>query len=220
MRCFSWIVLFSHQPNLHCAWRMCTSQSTGPMSLVCIFAEKKIYLFFKENTKVEVVWLQSPRKYRIITVNKGRCSNHHTYWISGYLSLSFSISWWQMTTHHSTHFQSSLKRYSSWDSDFSDKKILANQYVFNPLNYYNQFFHECMGYSIKNIFQYPLQLHEVVKHIYCFNTIQTINTAVITYLLGRGTTKREGKCETNLFKAFLGSDRKQLNFPYPNQSQD
>lgn len=155
--------------------------------------------FFKENTKVEVVCLQSPRKYRIITVNKGRCSNHHTYWISGYLSLSFSISWWQMTTHHSTHFQSSLKRYSSWDSDFSDKKILANQYVFNPLNYYNQFFHECTGYSTKNIFQYPLQLHKAVKHIYCFNTIQTINTAVITYLMGRSTTKREGKCETNFF---------------------
>lgn len=94
---------FSHQPNLHFAWRMCTSHSTESMSLAWAFSKKeeKIYHFFfdKENTtKLEVICLQSRRKCMIITVNKGRCSNHRTYSVSGYLNLSFSISWWQMTT--------------------------------------------------------------------------------------------------------------------------
>lgn len=62
------------------------------------------------------------------------------------------------------------------------------------LNHYKiEFFHECMEESIKKIFQFPLQIHEAVKHIDCFSTIQSTRIAVITNLLGEGTAKREGK---------------------------
>jgi len=53
--------------------------------------------------------------------------------------------------------------------------------------------------SIKNVFQLPLQIHEAVKHHYRFSTTQSTRIAVIMYLLGKGTTKREGKWETHFF---------------------
>lgn len=64
------------------------------------------------------------------------------------------------------------------------------------LNHYKiEFFHDCMEESMKKkkIYQFPSQIHEAVKHIHCFSTTQSTRIAVITNLLGRGTTKREGK---------------------------
>lgn len=70
------------------------------------------------------------------------------------------------------------------------------------MKHYIQFFlwvYRSKYKSIKNVFQFSLQIHEAVKHNYCFSTIQSTRIAVIMYLLAKGTTEREEKWETNIF---------------------